>query len=137
VEDGDLRWVFADGDLTTVEVTEGPARARRRGTADAPPTLHAPMPATVVRIVAPPGTRVHRGATVVLLEAMKMELPLRAPHDAVVTAVHCREGELVQPNAVLVDLERLPDAAATEADAAAGTAVRGPGRAVPSGSRQP
>ncbi len=36
---------------------------------------------------------------------MKMELPLRASADAVVVAVHCREGELVQPDAVLVELE--------------------------------
>ena len=34
-----------------------------------------------------------------------MELPLRAPHDGVVTAVHCREGELVQPNVALVEME--------------------------------
>jgi 3-methylcrotonyl-CoA carboxylase alpha subunit len=36
---------------------------------------------------------------------MKMELPIRAPRDGVVTAVHCREGDLVQPGVVLVDLE--------------------------------
>jgi biotin carboxyl carrier protein len=35
---------------------------------------------------------------------MKMELPLRSPADATVTAVHCREGELVQPDTVLVEL---------------------------------
>jgi biotin carboxyl carrier protein len=33
-----------------------------------------------------------------------MELPLRAPGDARVTAVRCREGDLVQPDAVLVEL---------------------------------
>jgi biotin carboxyl carrier protein len=35
---------------------------------------------------------------------MKMELPIRAPADAVVSAVHCREGELVRAGAVLVEL---------------------------------
>lgn len=108
VEDGDRRWVFVDGDVTIVEVTDGTARPARRAAADGHPTLCAPMPATVVRIVAPVGTRVPRGATIVLLEAMKMELPLRAPHDAVVTAIRCREGELVQPNVVLVELEPVP-----------------------------
>lgn len=104
VEDGDTRWVFVDGRVTTVEVTTGTTRGARRASPDSHPALHAPMPATVIRVVAPPGTRVARGATIVLLEAMKMELPLRAPHDAVVTAVHCREGDLVQPNVVLVEL---------------------------------
>ena len=40
---------------------------------------------------------VKKGDTVVLLEAMKMELPIRAPADATVRAVNCREGALVQP----------------------------------------
>jgi biotin carboxyl carrier protein len=35
---------------------------------------------------------------------MKMELPLRAAADATVKAVHCREGELVQPDTVLIEL---------------------------------
>jgi len=38
-----------------------------------------------------------------VLEAMKMELPIRAPHDGTIAAVHCREGELVQPGTVLVE----------------------------------
>jgi biotin carboxyl carrier protein len=41
---------------------------------------------------------------VIVLEAMKMELPIRAPADATVMAVHCREGELVQPDAALIEL---------------------------------
>jgi biotin carboxyl carrier protein len=36
---------------------------------------------------------------------MKMELPLRAGGDAIVIAVHCAAGDLVQPNVALVDLE--------------------------------
>jgi biotin carboxyl carrier protein len=39
-----------------------------------------------------------------MLEAMKMELPLRAPHDGVVRAVHCTPGQLVQPGIPLVEL---------------------------------
>ena len=35
---------------------------------------------------------------------MKMELPIRAPADGTVTALHCREGELVQPGQDLVEL---------------------------------
>jgi biotin carboxyl carrier protein len=50
------------------------------------------------------GARVKKGETLVILEAMKMELPLRASADATVTAVGCREGELVQPETVLVEL---------------------------------
>ena len=63
------------------------------------------MPATVLKVLARPGSVVRKGDTVLILEAMKMELPLRAAGDATVTAVNCREGELVQPDVVLVELQ--------------------------------
>jgi len=52
-----------------------------------------------------PGDAVRKGDTGVLLEAMKMELPPRAPADGTAAAVHCREGELVQAESVLVELQ--------------------------------
>jgi 3-methylcrotonyl-CoA carboxylase alpha subunit len=100
---GDVVWVALDGDLFEVHVDRAgdDARARAQGHEG----LSAPMPATVVRVLVRPGTRVSMGDALVVLEAMKMELPIRAPRDGVVSAVHCREGDLVQPGAVLVDLE--------------------------------
>ena len=69
-----------------------------------PASVIAPMPARVIRILVQPGLAVKKGETLVVLEAMKMELPVRAPADAIVTAVHCREGDLVKADAVLIDL---------------------------------
>jgi 3-methylcrotonyl-CoA carboxylase alpha subunit len=66
--------------------------------------LSVPMPATVVRVAVTPGQAVQRGDLLVALEAMKMELAIRAPEDGVVSAVHCKDGELVQPGHVLVEL---------------------------------
>jgi 3-methylcrotonyl-CoA carboxylase alpha subunit len=40
-----------------------------------------------------------------MLEAMKMELPIKAPREGVVRAVHCHTGDLVQPGVNLVELE--------------------------------
>jgi len=54
------------------------------------------MPATVIRINTPAGTVVKRGETLLVLEAMKMELPIRATEDGTVKTVNCRIGELVQ-----------------------------------------
>ena len=68
-------------------------------------SLAAPMPATVITVLVAPGARVSKGETLVLLEAMKMELPIRALGDSTVKAVHCRAGDLVQAEQVLVDLE--------------------------------
>jgi len=40
----------------------------------------------------------------VMLEAMKMELPIKAPRDGRVTAIHCRVGEIVQPGVPLLEI---------------------------------
>jgi biotin carboxyl carrier protein len=98
---GDLVWVAIDGHVLRFAVrsgTEADASATRDQDA-----LSAPMPATVVRIAVAPGERVREGDLLIVLEAMKMELPIRAPRDMVIGALHCREGEMVQPGRALID----------------------------------
>ena len=51
------------------------------------------------------GDQVRKGDLIVVLEAMKMELPLRAANDARVGRVHCREGEMVAAAVSLVYFE--------------------------------
>ena len=75
----------------------------RRAATSAAGTLTAPMPATVIKVHVEPGDAVKKGDIVVVLEAMKMELPLRALGNGVVSAVRCREGELVQADATLIE----------------------------------
>jgi 3-methylcrotonyl-CoA carboxylase alpha subunit len=101
VRSGDARWVFFDG--RTYELIEARAASRRRsrGHHDA---LSAPMPATVRRLAVTPGDRVNAGDVLIVLEAMKMELPVRAAHAGTVRAIACREGELVQPGVPLIEL---------------------------------
>jgi 3-methylcrotonyl-CoA carboxylase alpha subunit len=41
---------------------------------------------------------------VIVLEAMKMELPVHAPRAGIVAAVHCTPGDLVQPGVALLEL---------------------------------
>lgn len=67
--------------------------------------LTAPMPAKVVAVAARPGDTVTRGATLMVLEAMKMEHVITAPSDGVVTAVHYDVGEQVAEGAELVSFE--------------------------------
>lgn len=102
----DDRWVFWNGRVFHGDFRDAdrsPRAAHVR--AGSKHSLSAPMPATVLKVHVRAGDAVKKGDTVVLLEAMKMELPIRAPGDAVVAAVHCREGELVQADAALVDLQ--------------------------------
>lgn len=100
---GDVVWVTAGGEVFVFE-TRRTARPDRRGGRDHS-ALMPPMPATVVRIAVKPGDVVQNGDILISLEAMKMELPIRSPRDGVVRAVNCREGELVQPDQVLLELE--------------------------------
>lgn len=95
------RWAFWNG---TVYRLGGRGGAARPEAAAAEPSLGAPMPATVVKVFVSPGDRVEAGETVIVLEAMKMELAIRAPATGTVRAIRCREGELVQPGVPLLEL---------------------------------
>lgn len=59
-------------------------------------TLTAPMPGVILSIAAPVGTRVDRGDTVLVLEAMKMKNALKATHAGVVGAILVAEGQQVR-----------------------------------------
>jgi 3-methylcrotonyl-CoA carboxylase alpha subunit len=97
------RWIWVQGHAAQLEI-QREARSRPRTRSSSEP-LAAPMPATVLRLLVAPGARVTKGETVLILEAMKMELPIRAPRDGVIRAIHCQPGELVQPGVNLLDLE--------------------------------
>jgi 3-methylcrotonyl-CoA carboxylase alpha subunit len=97
------RWAFANGEV--YRLTQESSRPRRSSKGDTTETLMAPMPATVLKVSVAPGAHVKAGDALIVLEAMKMEIALRAPHDGIVTAMNCREGELVQPETVLVELK--------------------------------
>jgi biotin carboxyl carrier protein len=99
---GDARWVFLDGCIYVIESARGSGRPRARGHSG---SLAAPMPATVRKINVAPGDPVAPGDALIVLDAMKMELLVRAPAAGVVRALHCTEGELVQPGVPLLSIE--------------------------------
>jgi acetyl/propionyl-CoA carboxylase alpha subunit len=78
---------------------------RERGAAAEQSALKAPMPGTVLKVLVAPGDHVAARQTLCVLEAMKMETPVVSPYDAVVRAVHVREGDRVAGGALLVELE--------------------------------
>lgn len=67
-------------------------------------TLYSEVTGSVWKIEAPVGTAVAEGATVLIVESMKMEIPVCAPQAGVVREIHVAEGEAVtedQPVAVV------------------------------------
>ena len=65
----------------------------------------APMPGTVIRIEVEPGDEVQPRRPLVVLEAMKMEIPVSSPFGGTVTAVHVAAGDRVAGGTLLVELE--------------------------------
>jgi glutaconyl-CoA/methylmalonyl-CoA decarboxylase subunit gamma len=67
-------------------------------------TIESPMPGTIVGVNVTEGQSVKKGDTLVVLEAMKMENEIMAPHDAEVAAVLVSKGDSVQSGTPLVSL---------------------------------
>jgi acetyl/propionyl-CoA carboxylase alpha subunit len=65
-------------------------------------SLVAPMPGSVVRVLAEVGDQVEAGTPLIVLEAMKMEHTVQSPGAGVVTAVEVSPGQQVDGGAVLV-----------------------------------
>jgi len=63
------------------------------------------MAGLVLSIEAKVGTRVSAGDLVAMIEAMKMRRHVNAPHSGVVKEVWAREGEIVEPDDVLMVVE--------------------------------
>jgi 3-methylcrotonyl-CoA carboxylase alpha subunit len=101
-------WTFVfDGEAVTVDVGRsargrGPAQSAAAGAAG---QVRAPMPGLVVAIQADPGTAVTAGQPLIIMEAMKMQMEIRAPHAGVVREVRVVPGQDVAGNDVLATLE--------------------------------
>jgi len=79
--------------------------AAELGEAAAADRISAPMPGTIIRILAEAGAELTVGAPILVLEAMKMEHTLRAPAPGRLVALNCAVGEFVQEGADLADFE--------------------------------
>jgi acetyl-CoA carboxylase biotin carboxyl carrier protein len=65
----------------------------------------APMGGKIIDVKVKPGDSVNDGDEVVILEAMKMELPIVAEVSGTVKEVKCKKGDAVEAEAVLVVIE--------------------------------
>ena len=68
--------------------------------------IRAPMPGRVVVVQKQPGDAVAAGDVVLVIEAMKMELALKAPRDGVLAELRAQAGDFVEGDAVLATLEQ-------------------------------
>ena len=104
-EGGLVVWVSLDGvsyrfEKPSPPSAEGDAGAGASGGA----SLVAPMPGTVVKVMVGEGDEVEEGQPLLVLEAMKMEQTVSAPHAGTVDALPYGEGEMVPGGAVLAEV---------------------------------
>ncbi|MCP8970350.1 acetyl-CoA carboxylase biotin carboxyl carrier protein subunit [Ectobacillus ponti] len=67
--------------------------------------VYASMAGNVWKIVVNPGDTVEEGQDVVILESMKMEIPIAAEEGGTVARIAVSEGDFVNEGDVLVELE--------------------------------
>jgi biotin carboxyl carrier protein len=99
----DRIWVWIGGKILEFTV---PSEDRAAGGAGSAPQheVRAPMPGTLVKLLVSAGDAVEEGQMVALVEAMKMEHPLRAPRAGIVEATFGEAGKIVDADAVVISL---------------------------------
>jgi len=100
---GNERYVFVNGENFTLTVLD--ARSARRKSVAGAGDLTAQMPGQVVNVLVEAGQAVTRGQTLVILEAMKMEIRVAAPGDGVVKRLLVTKGQVVERGQLLLEFE--------------------------------
>ena len=67
--------------------------------------ITAPMVGKIVSVLVDVGQQVSEDEPVIMLEAMKVEMPITAPEDSTVSAILVQEGDTVEADAPLMELE--------------------------------
>lgn len=102
------QWVSRGGAVHRLVNADGAPRKRSaKGRHDE--RLVAKMPGQVVDVAVSVGDTVVQGQTLVVLEAMKMEIRVTAPHDGRVAHVFVRAGDVVEREQQLLDLQQETD----------------------------
>ena len=101
--DGPRYWVTINGQTFLLTKSSG---GRRGGhTHHAAGELTAPMPGQVRAVNVSEGDPVSKGQTLMLIEAMKMEIRVQSPQEGTVKAVHVRQGQTVEREQLLIEVE--------------------------------
>jgi len=101
--DNAKRWVTIDGRTHLLTKRSG-SRKSGGGHHHAPGDLTAPMPGQVRAVNVNEGDAVTKGQTLMVLEAMKMEIRIQAPSDGAVKKLFVKQGETVEREQMLVEV---------------------------------
>jgi biotin carboxyl carrier protein len=97
------RWVTVNEQ--TFVLTKSSGAQRKSPGHDHASELAAPMPGQVRAINVAEGESVTKGQTLLVLEAMKMEIRIQAPRDGNVTKLFVKQGQTVEREQMLIEIE--------------------------------
>ncbi|ASS91223.1 acetyl-CoA carboxylase biotin carboxyl carrier protein subunit [Aeribacillus composti] len=63
------------------------------------------MAGNVWKVIVSVGEKIEKGQDVVILESMKMEIPIAAEANGIVKEIHVREGDFVNEGDILLEFE--------------------------------
>lgn len=101
--DDNTRWVSYQGCTFKLEKPDRPSFQREAEGSESN-LLRAPMPSQVREVQVNPGDEVTQGQTLMILEAMKMEIRVQAPKAARIAKIAVQTGDQVDRDQVLVEL---------------------------------
>src|SRR5688572_2674933 len=101
--DNAKRWVTVNGRTVVLTKSSG---VKRSGTGhDHASELTAPMPGVIRAVNVSEGESVTKGQTLLVLEAMKMEIRVQAPVDGVVKKLFVKQGQTVEREQMLIEIK--------------------------------
>ena len=101
--DGAKRWVTVGGQTFVLTKSTAGTRRAQHGH-HAQDELTAPMPGQVRAVNVAEGESVTKGQTLLVLEAMKMEIRVSAPRDGVVGKLFVQQGQTVDREQALIEI---------------------------------
>jgi acetyl/propionyl-CoA carboxylase alpha subunit len=101
--DGEQKWISLEG-CTYVLEKPSPRLVQRQVDTGSGDILRAPMPSQVRLLQASVGDWLEKGQSLMVLEAMKMEIRIQAPHPGRLIRLLVGEGQTVDRNQVLAEM---------------------------------
>ena len=94
-----------NGAPAAAPVAAAPAAAPAPAASGAGESITSPMPGNILAVNVAAGDTVKKGQVLMILEAMKMENEIMAPHDGKVTAVAVTKGAAVESGTLLCTIQ--------------------------------
>ena len=67
--------------------------------------ITAPMVGKVINVLVEPGQQVTEDDPVIMIEAMKVEMPIASPADGTVSSILVKDGDTVEADQLLIELD--------------------------------